>query len=269
VTIVPARLAELRGISFTKRDRHPELAKPLTLAGLRRIVKREHVELSIRPHPRLGELVPLLGRWLIIVDERQPKKAWTICAAHELAHLWLHHDPYFARHETTVYDASPPWYDIVREEEADVFAELLVRGPDGTSRPNQSSALRMERRISEYAKLRNSEIPDPDGGEFLERVKRAPKEPLPAPDPSPLVQFAIRRDVWSSVDLLAVRRRAGHWHYRDNLGDSSAPSDFQFVTCSERVGLAIVEQLARVGHKRSAARIRRTIRQTRTITERE
>lgn len=141
-----ARLAELRRTLTAKRGAHHELRAPLTLAGLKRIAQREGIEIVARPHPRLGELVPLLGHWLIIIDRNQPKAAWVIIGAHELAHLWLHHDPLHERHETAVYDGSPPWYDAVREEEADVFAELLVRGPmcqssTANAKPREKTAL--------------------------------------------------------------------------------------------------------------------------------
>jgi len=254
--IRPARLAEIRAIVERKAIEHPELRRPLGLAGFRRILGRERIKLVLTHHPRVAQLVASPNGWAIVIDRRQSPDGRLVCGCHELAHLWLHHDPYFARHETTIYDASPPWYDTLREEEADVFAELLVRGPEkGISDIKKSS--RRPRRATQL------ELADPDGEAFLARVKHAPREAPSAPDPSPLVQFAIRRDVWSSVDLLAVRRQAGQWTYRDNLGDSPGANDFQFVTCSERVGLAIVEQLARAGHKRSAARVRRTIRQTR------
>jgi hypothetical protein len=257
--ITPARLEEIRAVVAEKRAIHSELRVPLTLPSLRRVARREGVEIVARRHPRLGELVPVLGRWLIIIDADQPKLAWKVIGAHELAHLWLHHDPFFARTETSVYDKSPPWYDALREEEADVFAELLVRGP--VTEPltsNQKPANKRRRRAKQL------ELADPDGEAFLAAVKSAPRDPLPQPDPSPFVQLVIPREVWRSVRLDAVRRRAGHSTYRD---DTIAMPHHELVTCTENVALAIVEDLARAGHKRTAVAIRRTIREIRRARE--
>jgi len=273
--VVPHRLAELRAVLDAKRTIHHELAAPLTLPSLRRIAAREGVELLARPHARMGELLPLLGRWTIIIDSSQPKLAWKIIGAHELAHLWLHVDPFFSRSEIAVYDASPPWYDQVREEEADVFAELLVRGP-GKDAPNpyESSspydAVGKRRKKSQRRPphAKQLELADPDGDAFLAMVKRAPKDPLPAPDPSPLMQFAIPTHIWRSVRLHAVRRRAWHSTYRDNLSDSIASDGHEVITCTESVAAAIVADLAEQGLTRDAARIRLTIRQTRHARER-
>lgn len=266
----PARLEEIRALIEKKSAMHPELRRPLGLAGFRRVLKRERVELVVRPHPRIAQLIPQLAGWSIVVDKRQPAEARLLCGCHELAHLWLHHDPYFGRYETSIYDHSPPWYDDIREQEADAFAEMLVRGPERDSVHESEPAHRSvsnSRRVSKKAKSKQLELADPDGDAFLAMVKQAPKDPLPPADPSPVVQFTIPKDVCRSVRLHAVRRRAGHSTYRDNLGDSVGDSQLELVTCSETVALAIVDDLAKQGLKRDAAKVRRTIRETRRARE--
>jgi hypothetical protein len=119
------RVAEISTIIEAKRMLHPELRRPLSLGGLKGVLYREFVRLEIRPHSRDAELVPIMGRWVIMVDERQPKEFWCLLAAHELAHLWLHHDPFHDRTETMVYRRE---HGPLRELEADVCASLLIAG---------------------------------------------------------------------------------------------------------------------------------------------
>lgn len=247
----PGRRHEIRALIEEKAIIHSELRRPLGLAGFRRVLARERVELILRAHSRIAQLMPRFNGWAIIIDRRQSPEERLVCGCHELAHLWLHHDPFFARYETMIYDKSPPWYDALREEEADAFAELLVRGPESPAKRAKTGSL--PRRAKQL------ELADPDGEAFLAMVKRAPKDLLLPPDTSPTVQFAIPRDVWSAVRLEAAR----YPHYDNAI----AGPNHQLVTCPESAAVAIVEQLARAGHKRTAARIRRAIRETRGAHE--
>jgi hypothetical protein len=137
-----ARRDEIAQLLAQKAKQHPECGAPLSFPSFRRICAREHVAIAIRPHPIGAQLIPMLGAWTIVIDSRQPKGEALVCGAHELGHLWLHHDPFFSRHETMVYDVSPDWHDEVREAEADVFAELLVRGPTSCPPPDRPVARR-------------------------------------------------------------------------------------------------------------------------------
>lgn len=258
--MIPARLEELRAVIEQKAALHPELRRPLGLAGFRRVLARDKVTLVMQPHPRIAQLLPSLRGWSIIVDKNQPAPARLLCACHELAHLWLHHDPFFPRYETSVYDQSPPWYDARREEEADAFAEMLVRGPEKAVSPAlPKSQRRANNRVTPQLLL------DPEGDAFAEQMwrhaqieakERAPRKPV-----GRLVQFAIRRDLWQSVSFDAIRQRGEATPQYDRI----AQPDHELVTCSEDAAIAIIEQLARDGRrgaKRAAALIRRTVRQT-------
>ncbi len=254
--ISDTRRAEIRAIVETKAIQHAELRRPLGLAGFRRVLARDGVALTLANHPRMAQLVPSLAGWTIIVDRRQPREARLVCGCHELAHLWLHHDPFFARHETTIYDKSPPWYDAVREEEADAFAELLVRGPEGSA---------VTRLLARRPPRENNAVtapPDPDGDAFVEMIRRATpalSAPPAPPASGPTVQFAIERTAWSAVRFDAIRRAGPYPHYDNTI----AGPNHELVTCSVDVARAMVAELARAGYKRQAVRLRRMIRETR------
>ncbi len=252
MTLTPARVVELGALIEQKAVLHPELRRPLGLAGFRRVLKRESVELILRPHPRIAQLVPSLSGWSIVIDRNQPADARLLCGCHELGHLWLHHDPFFARHETTIYDKSPPWYDAVREEEANAFAELLVRGP---SAHESKSAHRLLTK-----KNKTLDLPDPDGDAFLEMIRRTPSDasaPNAAKPSGHTVQFAIERTAWSAVRFDAIRHAGPYPHY-DNV---IAGPNHELVTCGVDVAHAMVAELARAGFKRQAVRLRRMIRE--------
>ena len=116
-----------------KASQHPELGHPIDGPALKRILSREHVRVIVRPHERPAQLVALPAGWAIIVDSATAKRERLVLIAHELGHLWLHHDRYFERWESEVYDRSGPEHDEREEAEADVFAELLVAGPSRSS----------------------------------------------------------------------------------------------------------------------------------------
>jgi IrrE N-terminal-like domain len=117
---------------------HPELARPVDAGALRRILQREHVRVIVRPHARPAQLIALLSGWAIIVDERTTHEERLALIAHELGHLWLHHDRYFDRWEAHVYDRSGPEHDEREEAEADAFAERLLAGPDAPATSTRS-----------------------------------------------------------------------------------------------------------------------------------
>lgn len=119
----------MRALVEEKAEQHPELRRPLEWDGLKRILARESIGLGIVPMPRPAQLVPYLGSWTILVNASLSKRANLAGGAHELGHLWLHHDPLFDRWETTVYNASTTWEEDALEDEAETFATLLVMGP--------------------------------------------------------------------------------------------------------------------------------------------
>lgn len=123
-------LEAIRAVVREKSAIHPELLAPLTLRGLRRILEREDVEFIVRPLPRPAQLIPFLGGWSIVVDSRRPERQHVYLGAHELGHLWLHHDVHFDRWETRVYNMGDAWEPDPKEDDAELFATLVLQGPE-------------------------------------------------------------------------------------------------------------------------------------------
>jgi hypothetical protein len=112
-----------------KREQHPELARPLTWNRLQGVCRRERVVLAVVPLPKEqpAQLAPYLNRWAIFVsDECTPRERLKL-AAHELGHLWAHHDPLHERWEL-VYQIDSPAPGGAQEREADGIALLLLEG---------------------------------------------------------------------------------------------------------------------------------------------
>jgi hypothetical protein len=147
-------LEQISAVIDAKRAVHPELARPLTWPGLERICMRERIRLRVSPEPmpRPAQLIPFLGRWAILLSRAVPYRRHTYLAAHELGHLWLHHDRGHERWER-VYNMDSNWADDPREDDAEVFASLVLLGPR-SSRPfipeaetHVQHALRTMRRV--------------------------------------------------------------------------------------------------------------------------
>jgi hypothetical protein len=120
----------IAAVIAAKRETHPELARPMTWPGFNRICDREGV--AIRPAPlampRPAQLVPFLGTWSILLSADAPRRRLLYLASHELGHLWCHHDAAHERWER-VFNMDPHWNDDPREDDAELFAQLLVMGP--------------------------------------------------------------------------------------------------------------------------------------------
>lgn len=123
-------IEEISAVLDAKRAVHPELARPLTWPGLERICAREGVRVRVSPEPmpRPAQLVPFLGRWAILLSRAAPYRRHTYLATHELGHLWLHHDRTSERWER-VYNMDANWADDPREDDAELFAQLVLMGP--------------------------------------------------------------------------------------------------------------------------------------------
>jgi IrrE N-terminal-like domain len=124
------KVEEIAAVIERKRQHHPELARGLTWPGMTRICQREGVRLctSPEPLPRPAQLVPFRGRWGILLSKDAPFRRHTYLAAHELGHLWLHHDQQHDRAER-VYNMDTWWVDDPREDDAELFASLVLMGP--------------------------------------------------------------------------------------------------------------------------------------------
>jgi hypothetical protein len=116
-----------------RRELHPELAHALTWNAMQQICAREGVALRVSSGrmPRLAQLVPCFGAWTIVLSQAAPPRRHTYLAAHELGHLWLHHDRQHERTEV-VYNMDQHWPDDPREDDAELFAALVLMGPRRT-----------------------------------------------------------------------------------------------------------------------------------------
>lgn len=121
---------EIAMLLSRKRRTHPELARPLSWPAFQRVCEREGVRLRRSPEamPRPAQLVPYLGRWTILFNRDAPSRRLTYYGAHELGHLWLHHDRSHDRWER-VYNMDTYWANDPREDDAELFASLVLMGP--------------------------------------------------------------------------------------------------------------------------------------------
>ncbi len=248
--LTPAQLARIRAVVLEKANTHKELRRRLTLAGARRVLLREGVALSIRLHPRPAQLIRLPQGWKVVVDSRSSDRERVVCIAHELGHLWLHHDA--DRDEPIVFDRTEPADDAIREAEADHVAELLVGG--AVQLPKAKPVVRRRRH-----RTLDEPVTDADDSALLSlAIETARREATPAPPTTgPRVQFAVDRRAWQSVRFHGLGRYP-HYATTTSVPDGT---DYAMVSCDLEAAVAIVEQLARAGHKRTAVQVRRIVRQ--------
>lgn len=119
---------EILAVIERKRDMHPELRRPLGWQGMQRILSREDVGLFVVPLPDPAQLVQYAGRWAILLDSALPVRRRMWAVAHEIGHLWLHHDHTCERWER-VYNMLHDWEPDLREDDAEMFAACLLGGP--------------------------------------------------------------------------------------------------------------------------------------------
>lgn len=122
------QIDEIAAVLERKRQFHPELTRPLTWPGLERICAREGVRIAFQRLPREAQLVPFLGGWTIVLNKELPFRRHTYRGAHELGHLWLHHDLKHDRSER-VYNMDTEWEADPREDDAELFAQIILMGP--------------------------------------------------------------------------------------------------------------------------------------------
>jgi hypothetical protein len=109
-----------------KWRQHPELI-PLKWEGLKRVLARENVGLFVMCLPRPAQLVQYRGAWSILVNSSLHPRRHTYYAAHELGHLWLHHDRTCERWERC-YNMDDEWQADPREDDAEMFAMIVMGG---------------------------------------------------------------------------------------------------------------------------------------------
>lgn len=121
------RVDRIQAVLRAKSEEHPELRRRLCWPGVQRICARENVALLRTVIPRPSMLVQWRGAWAILLSTKGNQRRHTWYAAHELAHLWLHHDPLGARAQRvyTFDDWSCP---DPREDEAELAATWMLAG---------------------------------------------------------------------------------------------------------------------------------------------
>lgn len=127
----PARgILRVASVFNEKKQQYPRVGRAPSLDYLKRVVlPQERVSLQVAPLPNPAQLYNFRGEWTILLNsrERDPaRKRWFI--VHELAHLWLHHDP-FAPREALVYSSDNYENDDPREADAELFCMLAFNGP--------------------------------------------------------------------------------------------------------------------------------------------
>jgi Zn-dependent peptidase ImmA (M78 family) len=127
----PLSVAQIARVIDRKRETHPELARALTWPAFLRICEREDVTVrkSRAPMPRMAQLVPYAGAWTIVLNCAAPLRRHLYLGTHELGHLWLHHDRAGAERWERVYNMEQHWPDDPREDDAELFAQLVLMGP--------------------------------------------------------------------------------------------------------------------------------------------
>ncbi len=202
----------------SRTSRHPELRRPLGWNGFKRICERERIQVFRRPLPREAQLVPFLGAWAILLNSELHPRRNTYFGAHELGHLWLHHDRTCERWERC-FNLDVEWRDDPREDDAELFAMMVMQGPSfGSAFTDPHAPLR----------------------ERLERVPSRPIRMIPVeafvaalrPDPAGQVRGLIEAD-WFATQrlcnqcayddgLTVTAERAGemlpHWNCRCDRG---------------------------------------------------
>jgi hypothetical protein len=122
------KVEEIAAVLEFKKQFHPELQRGLTWPGFTRICKKEGIAIAFQSLPREAQLVPFLGNWTILLNKDLPFRRHTYRGAHELGHLWLHHD---RKHDRTerVYNMDTTWEADPREDDAEIFCQLILMGP--------------------------------------------------------------------------------------------------------------------------------------------
>jgi hypothetical protein len=131
----PARgILRVASVFNDKKKLYPSLSRAPSLRYLTKtVLPAEGVALQRAPLPNPAQLYNYRGEWTIILNQRETdpaRKRWFI--VHELAHLWIHHDPVAASRRTVIYGSQAYENDDPREADAELFCMLAFNGPRPT-----------------------------------------------------------------------------------------------------------------------------------------
>jgi hypothetical protein len=116
----------IESVVARKRLEHHELRHAWPSAtAMRRVCDREGVYVARVPVPKTG-LYCYGGEWTLLLSSHNPREMDAYWMLHELAHLWLHHDPIADRDET-VYTILPNEARDSRESDVAIFCASVFR----------------------------------------------------------------------------------------------------------------------------------------------
>lgn len=115
----------IEDVAREKLAQYPALGRRLSMAAVYGIAQHEGIVIRPGHLPYDAQLVQYLGEWTILVDRRTPARQRARLILHELAHLWLHHDPHAERGER-LFTYLPNEHTDVREIEVELFIGLVT-----------------------------------------------------------------------------------------------------------------------------------------------
>jgi hypothetical protein len=110
------------------REAHPELARPLTITSLRRVLEREEIDVIRRPIPAYAYVEGGLGSYVIVLKAGLNPRHERRVLAHEYAHIKLHYES----SGEVQFQRTPCRRGDPRELEAELFMRLLLLGESAT-----------------------------------------------------------------------------------------------------------------------------------------
>jgi hypothetical protein len=120
---------QILAIVRSKREIHPELARPLGWNGFRRILAREDISLVVTAMAkRDAQLICFDGQWAILLNSNSCPRRHLYYGVHELGHLWCHHDPPAARDRSGYTTCRKEGDEDPREGEAELFCVYVLGG---------------------------------------------------------------------------------------------------------------------------------------------
>lgn len=119
------RAARIDAVIAALREAHPELRRPATWHGVRRVLKRLRIRVIFQPMRAEAKVLNMGGVAVVALNSDLPYRRHTYRLLHELGHVVLHGDD-----DGVVFNMTPCWPDDPREDDAEYFAAQLLGGPE-------------------------------------------------------------------------------------------------------------------------------------------
>lgn len=137
------------------RQRHPELQAPLRWRSLVQIFDRERIILRRLPIASNADVLGFDGIFVVTINSEAIHRNHTRYAAHEYGHIHLHFDDV----GEVAKNLSPCQRGDPREIEAELFATMLLIGPDATPEHPRVAKLIGALETSELRRRQPPQIP--------------------------------------------------------------------------------------------------------------